>query len=75
MVWLYNHGGQSLLAMVLFHASMNVSTFLFPAYGPHYNPLVGAGLLTLTVVVSAFFWKRNPAEAGWPAAQPEMRNG
>ena len=74
MVWLYNHAGRSLLAMVLFHASMNVSTFLFPAYGSHYNPLVGAGLLTLTVVVIAFFWKQNPVEARWPAVQPELRN-
>ena len=75
MVWLYNHGGRSLLAMVLFHASMNVSTFLFPAYGSHYNPLVGAGLLTLTIVVIAFFRKRNPAEAGWSAVQPKRQNG
>ena len=72
MVWLYNRGGQSLLAMVLFHAMTNVSTFLFPIYGSHYNPLVGAGILMATVVVITFFWKqpiiRN--QAGQPAAQP-----
>ena len=58
MVRLYNHGGKSLFAMVLFHATINVSTFLFPTYGSHYNPLVGAGLLMLTVAVIAFFWER-----------------
>lgn len=57
MVWLYNHSGRSLLAMVLFHAMINVSTFLFPTYGSPYNPLVGAGILMAAVVVVAFFWK------------------
>ena len=64
MVWLYNRGGQSLLAMVLFHAMMNVSTFLFPTYGSHYNPLVGAGFLMATVVVIAFFWQRPIIQLG-----------
>ena len=58
MVWLYNRAGKSLFAMVLFHATINVSLVLFPTYGSHYSPLVGAGLLMLTVAVIAFFWKR-----------------
>jgi len=69
MVWLYNHGGQSLLAMVLFHAMINVSTFLFPTYGSHYNPLVGAGILMAAVVVIAFFWKRPIIQLG-PGGRP-----
>lgn len=58
MVWLYNRAGKSLFAAVLFHTMINLSLFLFPTYGSHYSPLAGAGLLMLTVVVIAFFWKR-----------------
>lgn len=58
MVWIYNRAGKSVFAAVLFHAMINTSMFLFPNYGSHYSPLVGAGLLMLTVAVIAFFWKR-----------------
>lgn len=69
MVWLYNHSGKSLFGMVLFHATINVSLFLFPTYGSHYSPLVGAGLLLLTVVCVAFFWERAVPRLG-PSGHP-----
>ena len=69
MVWLYNRSGQSLLTMVLFHAMMNVSTFLFPTYGSHYNPLVGAGILMLTIVVIALF-RQQPIIQLEPGGRP-----
>lgn len=55
MVWLYNRAGKSLFAMVLFHATINVSLFLFPTYGSHYNPLVGTIFLLLTVAIVGLF--------------------
>jgi len=48
---------------------INVSTFLFPTYGSHYNPLVGAGILMAAVVVIAFFWKRPIIQLG-PGGRP-----
>lgn len=56
MVWIYNNTGKSVFATVLFHAMINVSMFLFPNYGSHYNPFVGAIFIILTVVIVVFFW-------------------
>jgi membrane protease YdiL (CAAX protease family) len=45
MVWLYVNTGRCLLAVVLFHAVDNLSSFLFPAWGSHYDPRLTAILL------------------------------
>ena len=67
--WLYNQGGKNLFAMVLPHASVNVSLFLFPTYGSHCNPLVGVGLLLLTAAVIADFRER-PTPLPGPGSLP-----
>ncbi|MBC7921007.1 MAG: CPBP family intramembrane metalloprotease [Ferruginibacter sp.] len=61
MVWIYNNAGKSVFAVVLFHTMINVSMFLFPNYGSHYNPFVGAIFIILTVVVVVFFWGKTLA--------------
>jgi hypothetical protein len=53
MVWIYARGGQSLALAILFHAMINTSYSLFPNQGSHYNPLVIAAILAMTVSVIA----------------------
>lgn len=48
IVWLYNNNGGSVLAAVLFHDMVDVSEFLFPNYGSHYDPVL-FGLITVIV--------------------------
>ncbi|WP_310394219.1 type II CAAX endopeptidase family protein [Hymenobacter sp.] len=64
MVWIYNSAGKSVFAAVLFHAMIDTSTFLYPRYGSHYNPLVGATFLLLTVGIVGLFWKRFRPQPG-----------
>ena len=45
MVWLYNGAGQSVFAMVLFHASSNLCWQLFPVHGSYFDPHIN-GLIT-----------------------------
>jgi membrane protease YdiL (CAAX protease family) len=56
IVWIYNNTVKSVFATILFHAMINVSLFMFPNYGSHYNPFVGAIFIILTVVIVVFFW-------------------
>lgn len=56
MVWIYNNTDKSVFAVILFHAMINVSIFLFPNYGSHYNPFVGAIFIILTAVIVIFLW-------------------
>jgi membrane protease YdiL (CAAX protease family) len=56
IVWLYNNTGKSVFAAILFHDMINVSEFLFPNYGSHYDPFV-TGLITwLTAGIFTFGW-------------------
>jgi uncharacterized protein len=48
IVWLYNNTGKSVFAAVLYHAISNVSWFLFPNDGSHYDPRI-TGLITAFV--------------------------
>ncbi|MEJ7740710.1 MAG: CPBP family intramembrane glutamic endopeptidase [Chitinophagaceae bacterium] len=58
IIWFYNNTGKSVFVAVLFHAMINISMFLFPNYGSHYDPFVGAMFLGLTVVIIVFLWGR-----------------
>jgi membrane protease YdiL (CAAX protease family) len=49
IVWLYNHVGHSLFAVILYHTSDNLGWSLFPTYGSHYNPQVTSSLSWLVV--------------------------
>lgn len=54
--WLYNNAGHSVFVAALFHTSSNVSVFLFPDYGSHYNPALAAAILGVIAVAVMFLW-------------------
>jgi membrane protease YdiL (CAAX protease family) len=54
--WLYCNNRRSVLIGVLFHAMINVSEFLFPNFGSHYDPAPTALFQALAVVVIAAVW-------------------
>lgn len=56
IVWLSLNTGRSLFAAVLFHTSVNVSTFAFPAFGSHYDPFIAALLIGITVAIVVGLW-------------------
>jgi uncharacterized protein len=53
-VWIYNGTGKSVFAAALFHSMVNLSTFLFPNYGSHWDPRISgpitAGVAALVTV-------------------------
>jgi uncharacterized protein len=58
IVWLYNSTGKSVLSAVLFHDMFNVSEFLFPNYGSHYDPAVTGTITAIVAVIVTFLWGR-----------------
>ena len=56
MVWIFNNTGKSVFAIVLFHAMINISPYLIPNYGSHYNPFIFAVLLIITAIAVTLFW-------------------
>lgn len=56
IVWLFNNTGKSVFAAIVFHATSNVSQFLFPNYGSHYDPFVAGLILTLTAGGAVVLW-------------------
>jgi uncharacterized protein len=56
IVWLYNNAGRSVFIAILFHAMLNVSEFLFPNYGSHYDPLIASVIMALTAGIVLFLW-------------------
>lgn len=56
IVWLYNNTGKSLFAAIIFHAMINVSTFLFPNYSSHYDPMIACVLITATAATVVLLW-------------------
>ncbi len=58
IVWVYNNTGRSVFAAILIHDMTNVSEFLFPNYGSHYDPFVGGLITWLAVDVIVFGWGR-----------------
>lgn len=56
MVWLFNNTGKSVFAMVLFHTMINISPYLIPNYGSHYDPFIFAILLIITVIIVTYLW-------------------
>jgi membrane protease YdiL (CAAX protease family) len=56
IVWLYMNAGRSLFIAVVFHAMSNMSEFLFPHYGSHYDPAITFGIMALASAVIIFLW-------------------
>ena len=52
IVWLYVGAGGSVLAAIVFHAKTNVSDFVFPVNGSHYDPFV-TGIFVLLLAAGA----------------------
>ncbi len=59
IVWFYVKTHKSIFAAILFHTSINVSVFMFPNYGSHYDPFLTA-LLVGGVVVVLYLINRIP---------------
>ena len=55
IVWLYNHTGNSVFAVALFHTMLNLSWMLFPIQGSFFDPRP-AGLVMSFVAVVAVAW-------------------
>ncbi|MDQ2886797.1 MAG: CPBP family intramembrane metalloprotease [Chloroflexota bacterium] len=56
ITWLYNNTGKSVFVAILFHTMLNVSEFLFPNYGSHYDPVSTGILIIIAVVIVTFLW-------------------
>ena len=56
IVWLYTNTGKSVFAAILFHAMSNVSTFLFPNFGSHYDPRITGLIIAVVAVVVIVVW-------------------
>jgi uncharacterized protein len=56
MVWIFNNTGKSVFGMVLFHTMINLSPFLMPNNGTHYDPFIFCLLLMGVVAIVVFFW-------------------
>lgn len=56
IVWIYNNAGKSVFTAILYHAMSNVSTYMFPNFGSHFNPFVTAVLTTAAAIVVVAGW-------------------
>ena len=56
IVWLYNNTGESVCAVALFHATLNLSYFLFPIYGSHFDMRLGGLVMALTAAIVTLVW-------------------
>lgn len=65
IVWLCANTGASVFIAVLFHAMMNLSAFLFPRHGSHYDPFITfvilAAVAATTVLLRGPGTNRHPA--------------
>jgi uncharacterized protein len=56
MVWVFNNTGKSVFGMVLFHTMINLSPFLIPNNGAHYDPFIFSILLMSVTAIVVFLW-------------------
>ena len=56
IVWLYNNTGQSVFAVALFHATLNLSYMLFPVNGSHFDMELGGPVMALTAAIVTVVW-------------------
>ena len=59
MVQLYFSTGKSLFAIIIVHMTINMSEFLFPSYGSHYNPFYFAAILIFPAIMLLILTRRN----------------
>ncbi len=65
-VWFYNSTGKSVFGVILVHDMTNISEFLFPNYGSHYDPLIFAILVWLTTMILYLRRGQNPVRVAPP---------
>ena len=56
IVWLYNNTGKSVFAVALFHATLNLSFFLFPNNGSHFDIRLGGLVMAFAAAVVCVVW-------------------
>jgi membrane protease YdiL (CAAX protease family) len=56
MVWIYNNSSKNIFLGVIYHMMINVSVFLFPNYGSHYNPVITSIILGIVTTIVTFLW-------------------
>jgi uncharacterized protein len=56
IVWLCNNTGRNVFIAVIFHMMMNLSEYLFPRYGSHYDPFMTFVILAFVATIVAFAW-------------------
>jgi membrane protease YdiL (CAAX protease family) len=56
IVWIYNNTGQSVFAVALFHATLNLSYMLFPVNGSHFDMGIGGPVMALTAAIVIWVW-------------------
>ena len=56
MVWIFNNTYKSVFAIILFHTMINISPYLFPSNGSHYDPFIFAVLLAITAIAITWLW-------------------
>jgi hypothetical protein len=55
-VWLFAAGGRSVLLVAVFHAMTNVSEFMFPNYGSHFDPFVTFVIMVVVAAAAVIGW-------------------
>ena len=56
IVWLFNNTGGSVFAVALFHATLNLSFFLFPVNGSHFDMRLGGLVMASAAAMVVAFW-------------------
>jgi uncharacterized protein len=56
IVWLCNNTGRSVFIAVIFHIMMNLSEYMFPNYGSHYDPFLTFVILAAVAATIIVFW-------------------
>jgi hypothetical protein len=56
IVWLYNNNGESVFSSLLFHATINVSIYMFPNYVSGYDPFITFIILAIAALIITFLW-------------------
>jgi membrane protease YdiL (CAAX protease family) len=56
MVWIFNNTHKSVFAMIFFHTTLNISPYLFPSNGSHYDPFIFSILIIITANLITWLW-------------------
>lgn len=60
MIYAYMYGGKSLFTGLVFHATINVTTGIFPNYGSHMNTWIYSAWMAFILLSLIYFIKKKP---------------